>query len=50
MRLLFTAHFNRAYNDAPKTIQQAFDKQAWRFYFRIVGNAYVMAHIVRHPK
>ena len=28
MRLLFTAHFNRAYNDAPKPIQEAFDKQS----------------------
>jgi len=28
MRLLFTAHFNRAYKKAPKEIQQAFDKQS----------------------
>jgi hypothetical protein len=27
MRLLFTAHFNRAYKKAPKEIQQVFDKQ-----------------------
>jgi mRNA-degrading endonuclease RelE of RelBE toxin-antitoxin system len=28
MRLLFTAHFSRAYKKAPKEIQQAFDKQS----------------------
>ena len=28
MRLLFTAHFHRAYKKAPKEIQQAFDKQS----------------------
>jgi hypothetical protein len=28
MRLLFTAHFNRAYEKAPKEIQLAFDKQS----------------------
>ena len=81
MRLLFTAHFQRAYGEAPKRIQQAFDKQSllllrnlrhpslrakkyneaedkwqgrvnqgWRFYFRIVGDAYVMTDIIRHPK
>src|SRR6266436_366654 len=30
VRLLFIADFNRAYNDAPKPIQQAFDKQCKR--------------------
>ena len=28
MRLLFTAHFERAYKKVPKQIQQAFDKQS----------------------
>jgi hypothetical protein len=28
MRLLFTAHFTRAYKKAPKEIQRAFDKQS----------------------
>jgi hypothetical protein len=28
MRLLFTAHFSRAYSNAPRPIQQAFDKQS----------------------
>ena len=81
MRLLFTTHFSRAYSDAPKPIQQAFDKQSlllrenlrhpslrakkyseterkwqarvnqdWRFYFRIVDDAYIMTDITRHPK
>lgn len=81
MRLLFTAHFNRAYGKAPDKIRQAFDKQsllllhnlrhpslrakkyneaedkwqarvtgAWRFYFRIVGDAYIMTDIIAHPK
>jgi mRNA interferase RelE/StbE len=81
MRLLFTTHFNRAYNDAPKRIQQAFEKQSllllqnlrhpslrakkyseaedkwqarvnqdWRFYFRIVDDAYILTDITRHPK
>jgi hypothetical protein len=81
MRLLFTAHFNRAFNDAPGSIQRAFEKQSllllnnlrhpslrakkyseaddkwqarvnqdWRFYFRIIGDAYVITDITRHPK
>ena len=28
MRLLFTAHFSRAYADAPRAIQRAFEKQS----------------------
>jgi mRNA-degrading endonuclease RelE of RelBE toxin-antitoxin system len=28
MKLLFTTHFNRAYQKAPKEIQQVFDKQS----------------------
>ena len=28
MRILFTAHFTRAYNKAPGKIQKAFDKQS----------------------
>jgi hypothetical protein len=81
MRLLYTAHFIRALDDAPRPIQKAFEKQSllllqnlrhpslrakkyseaedrwqgrvnqdWRFYFRIVGNAYIMTDIMRHPK
>jgi mRNA interferase RelE/StbE len=81
MRLLFTAHFSRAYNDAPATVQKTFEKQSllllqnlrhpslrakkynetgdkwqarvnqnWRFYFRIMGDAYVLTDITRHPK
>ena len=81
MRLLFTAHFLRAYNKAPEEIQQAFDKQSplllenlrhpslrakkydegedkwqarvtgdWRFYFRIVDDAYILTDIIPHPK
>jgi plasmid maintenance system killer protein len=29
---------------------QARVNQDWRFYFRIVGDAYVMTDITRHPK
>jgi plasmid maintenance system killer protein len=81
MRLLFTAHFNRAYGDAPGPIRRAFEKQSllllhnprhpslrakkyneaegkwqarvnqdWRFFFRIIDDAYVMTDITRHPK
>ena len=28
MRLLYTAHFIRAHNDAPRLIQKAFEKQS----------------------
>jgi len=29
---------------------QARVNQEWRFYFRIVDNAYIMTDIMRHPK
>jgi hypothetical protein len=81
MILRFSKHFLWDYSKAPKTVQDAFDKQSrlllqnlhhpslhakkydeasdlwqarvnysWRFYFRIVGNVYLMDEIKHHPK
>ena len=36
--------------DEARDLWQARVNYAWRFYFRIVGNAYLMDEIKQHPK
>jgi mRNA-degrading endonuclease RelE of RelBE toxin-antitoxin system len=39
----------KKYNEAEDKWQGRVN-QDWRFYFRIVGDAYILTDIIRHPK